>query len=144
MRRSTNGGMRMAPMDRILELVPSDARRVGLVGAAVSDHPRIVQIVNALADSGREVGLSSLRPDRLNDDFVGALARAGHRTLTTAMDGPSERLREMLERRARVKHLERCAELARKYKMDRLKLYLMIGLPGETDEDIDECVAFTA
>jgi radical SAM superfamily enzyme YgiQ (UPF0313 family) len=143
MRRSTNGGMRLVPMDRILRLIPQDAKRVGLVGAAVSDHPRIAQIVTTLAEQGREVGLSSLRPDRLSDEFVGALARAGHRTLTTAMDGPSERLRDMLERRARPKHLLRCAELARKYGMDRLKLYLMIGLPGETDADIDECVAFT-
>ena len=143
MRRSTNGGMRITPMERILELVPTDARRVGLVGAAVSDHPRIAELVNKLAESGREVGLSSLRPDRLNDALVGALARAGYRTLTTAMDGPSERLRESLERRARVRHLVRCAELAKEHKMDRLKLYLMIGLPGETDADIDECVAFT-
>ncbi len=142
MRRSTNGGMRLAPMERILELVPRDATRVGLVGAAVSDHPRIVQIVNALADRGIEVGLSSLRPDRLSDDFVGALKRGGYKTLTTAMDGPSERLRASLERKAKEKHLLRAAELARKHKMDRLKLYLMVGLPSETDADIDECVAF--
>jgi radical SAM superfamily enzyme YgiQ (UPF0313 family) len=143
MRRSTNGGMRLAPMETILGLIPEDAKRVGLVGAAVSDHPRIVNIVNTLADQGREVGLSSLRPDRLSDEFVGALKRVGYKTLTTAMDGPSERLRDTLERRARPKHLLKCAEMARKHKMDRLKLYLMIGLPGETDADIDECVAFT-
>lgn len=143
MRRSTNGGMRMASMERILELVPHDAKRVGLVGAAVSDHPRIVDIVNKLADDGREVGLSSLRPDRLKDEFVGALKRGGYRTLTTAMDGPSERLRVDLERKAKENHLLRCAELAKKHGMDRLKLYLMIGLPGETDEDIDECAKFT-
>ncbi len=143
MRRSTNGGMRMASMERILELIPADAKRVGLVGAAVSDHPRIVQIVSTLADQGREVGLSSLRPDRLSDDFVGALKRAGYKTLTTAMDGPSERLRAMLERKAKVKQLVTAAERARKHGMERLKLYLMVGLPGETDEDIDECVAFT-
>jgi radical SAM superfamily enzyme YgiQ (UPF0313 family) len=143
MRRSTNGGMRLASMETILGLIPDDAKRVGLVGAAVSDHPRIVNIVNTLADQGREVGLSSLRPDRLSDEFVGALKRGGYKTLTTAMDGPSERLRDTLERRARPKHLLKCAEMAKKHKMDRLKLYLMIGLPGETDVDIDECVAFT-
>jgi radical SAM superfamily enzyme YgiQ (UPF0313 family) len=143
MRRSTNGGMRIAPMETILETIPADAKRVGLVGAAVSDHPKIVSIVNALADRGAEVGLSSLRPDRLNDDFVGALARVGYRTLTTAMDGTSERVRDTLERRARPKHLLRCAELARAHGMDRLKLYLMIGVPGETEADVDECVAFT-
>jgi radical SAM superfamily enzyme YgiQ (UPF0313 family) len=143
MRRSTNGGMRKASMEKILGLIPADAKRVGLVGAAVSDHPRIVDIVNTLADQGREVGLSSLRPDRLRDDFVGALARVGYKTLTTAMDGPSQRMREKLERKAKENHLLRCAELARKHGMDRLKLYLMIGLPGETDEDIDECAKFT-
>jgi radical SAM superfamily enzyme YgiQ (UPF0313 family) len=142
MRRSTNGGMRVVPKDKILGLIPADARRVGLVGAAVSDHPKIAEIVRTLAERGAEVGLSSLRPDRLNDEFVGALKQAGYRTLTTAMDGPSERLRESLERRARIKHLVRAAELARAHGMNRLKLYLMIGLPTETDADIDECAAF--
>jgi radical SAM superfamily enzyme YgiQ (UPF0313 family) len=144
MRRSTNGGMRIVPKDVVLATIPGDVRRVGLVGAAVSDHPDIVGIVNALADRGCEVGLSSLRPDRLarNDDFVAALARVGYRTLTTAMDGTSERVRDTLDRRARPKHLVRCAELAKKFGMDRLKLYLMVGTPGETDGDVDECVAF--
>src|SRR6185369_12102790 len=81
MRRSTNGGMRLVAKERILELIPKDATRVGLVGAAVSDHPKIAEILRALAERGCEVGLSSLRPDRLNDDFVGALRLAGYRTL---------------------------------------------------------------
>lgn len=142
MRRSTNGGMRIVAKERILELIPEDARRVGLVGAAVSDHPRIAEIVRTLAERGCEVGLSSLRPDRLSNELVGALKLAGYRTLTTAMDGASDRVRETLDRKARVRHLERCAEVARKHGMDRLKLYLMVGVPGETDADIDECVAF--
>ena len=94
-------------------------------------------------DSGREVGLSSLRPDRLDDALVGALRRAGTKTLTTAMDGASERLRVSLERHAHTAHLERCAALARKHGMERLKAYLMVGLPTETDDDIDECVRLT-
>jgi radical SAM superfamily enzyme YgiQ (UPF0313 family) len=144
MRRSTNGGMRIVPAAKILATIPPDAKRVGLVGAAVSDHPEIVPIVNALADRGCGVGLSSLRPDRLatHPEFVAALARVGYRTLTTAMDGTSERVRGLLDRRARPKHLLRCAELAKEHRMDRLKLYLMIGTPGETDEDVDECTAF--
>ena len=144
MRRSTNGGMRIVPRDRVLELIPEDANRVGLVGAAVSDHPKIADIVRHLAGRGAEVGLSSLRPDRLNDNFVGALKLAGYRTLTTAMDGPSERLRDLLDRRARIRHLERAAELARVHGMKRLKLYLMIGLPGETGDDIAECASFVS
>lgn len=144
MRRSTNGGMRIVPADDVLGAIPRDARRVGLVGAAVSDHPKVIDMVHALADRGCEVGLSSLRPDKLarSDDFVAALARVGYRTLTTAMDGTSVRVRATLDRRARPDQLVRCAELAKKHGMDRLKLYLMIGTPGETDADVDECVAF--
>jgi radical SAM superfamily enzyme YgiQ (UPF0313 family) len=143
MRRSTNGGMRIVPKEKILDTIPLDAKRVGLVGAAVSDHPKIVEIVRTLTERGSEVGLSSLRPDKLKIEFVEALKAAGYRTLTTAMDGPSERVRKQLDRRAEIRHLERAAENARAVKMDRLKLYLMLGLPGETDDDIDECVRFT-
>lgn len=144
MRRSTNGGMRIVPKEVVLSRIPEDAARVGLVGAAVSDHPKIVEIVDALAARGAEVGLSSLRPDKLKLDFVTALKRAGYRTLTTALDGPSERLRGLIERRGREPHYQIAAENARAVGMDRLKLYLMVGLPGETDEDIDECVSFVS
>jgi radical SAM superfamily enzyme YgiQ (UPF0313 family) len=143
MRRSTNGGMRIVPKEVVLGLVPADAKRVGLVGASVSDHPQIIEIVDTLVDRGCEVGLSSLRPDKLKIEFVQSLKRAGYRTLTTAMDGTSERMRKQLDRRAEVRHLLRAAENARAAKMDRLKLYLMVGLPGETEADVDECARFT-
>jgi radical SAM superfamily enzyme YgiQ (UPF0313 family) len=142
MRRSTNGGMRLVPKEVVLERIPKDARRVGLVGAAVSDHPRIVDILRALAERGTEVGISSLRPDRLKDEFVEALHKVGYRTLTTALDGASARLRDLIERRGREEHYVAAAERAKKHGMDRMKLYLMIGLPGETDADIDECSRF--
>jgi radical SAM superfamily enzyme YgiQ (UPF0313 family) len=141
MRRGPGSGMRVVPMERILSVVPDGAGRVGLVGAAVSDHPEIEAVVRALAERGTEVGLSSLRPDRLTDGLVSALRAAGHKTLTTAMDGASERLRHKLERHAHEEHLVRAAELARAHRMKRLKLYLMVGLPDETDADIDECAA---
>lgn len=144
MRRSTNGGMRLVPQEVVLDRIPLDARRVGLVGAAVSDHPRIAEIVRKLAERGAEVGLSSLRPDRLKEDLISALRAGGYRTLTTALDGPSERMRSLIERRGREPHYVSAAELARKHGMNRLKLYLMIGLPGETDEDIDECSRFVS
>ena len=144
MRRSTNGGMRIVPKEVVLDAIPLEYKKVGLVGAAVSDHPKITEIVNALAERGCEVGLSSLRPDKLKDEFVGALRRAGYRTLTTALDGPSERMRNLIERRGREPHYQVAAENARKYGYKNLKLYLMVGLPGEVDEDIDECVRFVS
>jgi radical SAM superfamily enzyme YgiQ (UPF0313 family) len=142
MRRSTNGGMRIVDAERILALVPDDARKVGLVGAAVSDHPKIVSIVETLAARGKQVSLSSLRPDRLNEAFVAALRKAGARILTTALDAPSQRLRDQIQRKAREQHLLRIAELAHVHRYERVKIYMMVGLPGETDQDIDELVRF--
>ena len=115
MRRSTNGGMRIVPKERILELVPDDARRVGLVGAAVSDHPKIVEIVRDARRARRARSASrSLRPDRLNDDFVGAL-EARRLPHADDRDGRRERAHPRVARapRAQPKHLERAAELAR-------------------------------
>jgi radical SAM superfamily enzyme YgiQ (UPF0313 family) len=92
--RSTNGGMRKVEPDQILSKIPEHARRVGLVGAAVTDHPRLPAILRALIDSGRTIGVSSLRADRLNDELVGLLAAGGYRTLTTASDGASQHMRD--------------------------------------------------
>lgn len=142
MRRSTNDGMRVVEMERILSLVPDHAKRVGLVGAATTDHPRIAELVNALADSGREVGLSSLRADRLTDELVAALRKGGSQILTTASDGTSQRMRNVIQRRTSESQLRNAAELARRHGMKRLKLYVMVGLPDETDDDIDELIGF--
>jgi radical SAM superfamily enzyme YgiQ (UPF0313 family) len=142
MRRSTNGGMRIVEPERVLARVPADAPRVGLVGAAVTDHPRLPVILRALVDAGREVGISSLRADRLNDEIVGLLRKGGYRTLTTAADGASERLRDDIQRKTREKHLLRAAELCRTHGLYQLKLYMMLGLPGETMADIEELGRF--
>ncbi len=143
MRRSTNGGMRIVAAERLLSLVPLAAPRVGLVGAAVSDHPHIVDIVRALVDRGHGIGLSSLRADKLTPDFVEALKRGGYRTLTVASDGASERLRGLIERKIREKHLLRAALLAAAHDIPQLKVYMMIGVPGETDADLDELISFS-
>ncbi len=143
MRRTTNGGMRLVSPEKILQLVPPEAPRVGLVGAAVSDHPRLVFLLEVLVRQGKGVGVSSLRPDRLSDALVDVLKRGGAKTLTTAADGASQRLRDAVQRKTREEHLFRAAELCRKHGLERLKLYEMVGLPGETDEDLDELIRFT-
>ena len=68
------------------------------------------------------------------------LAEGGYRTLTTAADGASERLRRLVGRKTTEQHLIRAARLARQFKMARLKLYGMVGLPGENEADIDEFI----
>ena len=143
MRRTTNGGMRTVPVERVLALVPEAARRVGLVGAAVTDHPRILDLLRTLVDSGREVGVSSLRADRLSQELVDTLRRGGARTLTVASDGASQRMRDLVDRKHSEEQILRAARYAAQAGMERLKVYSMVGLPLEEDADVDELVRFT-
>jgi radical SAM superfamily enzyme YgiQ (UPF0313 family) len=143
MRRTTNGGMRLIEPERVLSLVPEDVRRVGLVGAAVTDHPGIKEIIRKIVGAGREIGISSLRAERLDAELVGLLAQGGYRTLTTASDGASQRLRRLVKRQTAEQHLIHAAELAHAAGMQRLKLYELIGLPGETNDDIEELIRFS-
>ncbi len=138
MRRTTNGGMRSLPAGRVLSLVPPDASRVGLVGAAVTDAPCLPDLLRALVAAGKEVGVSSLRADQLDAEIVGLLTRGGARSLTTAADGASERLRRALDRKTSEADLLRAAKLAREAGLSHVKFYLMAGVPGETDADLDE------
>ena len=142
MRRSTNGGMRKVEADQILSKIPDHARRVGLVGAAVTDHPRLPAILRSIIDSGRSIGVSSLRADRLNDELVGLLAAGGYRTLTTASDGASQAMRDRITRGTSEENLRNAARLCRAHKMVALKLYMMLGLPGETIADVEDLIRF--
>jgi radical SAM superfamily enzyme YgiQ (UPF0313 family) len=143
MRRTTNGGMRVVPLEKIFSLIPENAKRVGLVGAAVTDHPELKELVAGIVAGGRQIGISSLRADRLDEELVRLLAKGGYRTLTTASDGVSQRLRNLIDRKTTEHHLMRAAELVRNAGLHRLKLYEMVGLPGETMEDIDELIRFS-
>ncbi|ADO70059.1 radical SAM protein [Stigmatella aurantiaca] len=144
MRRTTNGGMRTVPPERVLSLIPEHARRVGLVGAAVTDHPRIVELLRTLVDAGREVGVSSLRADRLTQELVDTLRRGGASNLTVAADGSSQRMRDLVDRKHSEEQILRAANFARTAGLKQLKVYNVVGLPLEEDADVDELIRFTA
>ena len=145
MRRSTNGGMRLVTPERVLDLIPDYAQRVGLVGAAISDHPKLVGLLQALIDSGRGVGVSSLRADRIarKPDIARLLRAGGYQTLTVASDAASQRLRRTIAKGTTEKHLFEVARLAAEHRYRLVKVYMMVGVPDETDEDLDELIDFT-
>ena len=144
MRRSTNGGMRLVTPERILSFVPEEAKRVGLVGAAISDHPKLIPLLEKIIESGREIGISSLRADRVarKPDIARLLRIGGYKTLTVALDAASYRLRKDISKGTLEKQVITCAEQAKEHKYKILKIYMMIGLPGETEEDLDELIRF--
>lgn len=137
MRRSTNGGMRRLPAQQVLSLVPEGVRRVGLVGAAVTDHIELPTILEALIDRGLGVGVSSLRADRLKLPLLELLHAGGYRALTIGLDGASPRLRRLVERKTEDLHVARVAEQGKSCGFKQMKVYMVLGLPTETDEDLD-------
>lgn len=124
--------------EKVLECVPERARRVGVVGTALTDHPRIKEILSGLLERGCQVSLSSLRADRLDEELLSLLVRGGAQTLTIAADGASERLRKEVRKQVTAASLIRAAELGAAAGIRAVKLYAMVGLPGETEEDITE------
>ena len=102
MRRSTNWGMRPVPAQAVLDAIPQGVERVGLVGAAVTDHREITDLDNALADRDLSIGISSLRADRLKRPLLEALFRGGYRTVTVALDGASPSLRRVVRRKQKT------------------------------------------
>ena len=141
MRREETAGMRLVPADTVCALTPKDVKKVGLVGAAVSDHPELIPMVERLVSEGHLVSLSSLRTDRVTDQLIDLLAESGLKTMTIAADGPTEALRKMLTKDVTEAQLLKAGQMARDRGMT-IKMYVMIGLPGETDEDIDEFARF--
>ena len=142
MRGETTGGMQLLDMATPLALIPAHAKKVGLVGAAVTDHPQLEELVAAIVERGKGIGISSLRADRLTPTLLQNLAAGGYRTITVASDGISERMREALDRKISERDLLRAAKLIAAGGFHRMKVYEMMGAPGETEADVDELIRF--
>jgi len=120
----------------IAELAAQGEKRIGLVGACVSDYPWIGELLKVVEDNGMELSISSLRADSLTDDLVASLARGGHRTLTMAPEAGTERLRRVIRKAITDEQLMAACDLVRARGIPNLKCYFMIGQPTETPEDV--------
>jgi radical SAM superfamily enzyme YgiQ (UPF0313 family) len=116
--------------------IAKEGKRVGLVGACVSDYPWIGDLMKILEEHGVEVSISSLRADSLTEDLVASLQRGGHRTLTMAPEAGTERLRQVVRKVITDEQLFAACDLLRAHGIPNLKCYFMIGLPTETAEDV--------
>ncbi len=141
--RSAESPMRENELERVMNVIPEWAPRVGFVGAAISEWTHIREALRRITDQGKGVGISSLRADRLDDEFVALLAKGGMRSMTVASDAPSQRQRNKMAKAIRSEHLVSAAQLGKAHGMLKLKLYVIVGLPGETADDLDELIAFS-
>lgn len=117
---------------------------VGLLSLSTADYPDIEELIAKLNEyfQDKHVGLSvpSLRVDRqlkLLPELVTSVRKSG---MTIAVEAASERLREIINKPLKDEDLFAAAEAAYKAGWHRLKLYFMVGLPGETEEDVKQIV----
>jgi radical SAM superfamily enzyme YgiQ (UPF0313 family) len=116
-------------------------RRVGLVSAALVDHPESKAILARLVDLGAEVNVSSLRIERVDDELAALLARAGVRTVTLAPEAGREDLRAVLGKCVSDDDVMAAVASLARAGIETLRLYFMVGVPGERDEDVDAIAA---
>jgi radical SAM superfamily enzyme YgiQ (UPF0313 family) len=125
--------------DRILELA-AEARkhsaRAGLVSIALCDHPEIERILRGLIDMGYSISPASLRLDDLTEPIVRLLRESGERSLTIAPEAGSDRLRRVINKTVTTGEILDAADIIFRNGIENLKLYFMIGLPTETDDDL--------
>ncbi|MCE5241644.1 MAG: radical SAM protein [Desulfobacteraceae bacterium] len=114
--------------------------RIGLVSAAVSDHPEISALCDALVDRGASLSFSSLRADTITPGIVSTLEASRHQSVAIAPEAGSDRLRRAINKNLEVEQIYAAVERLTERGILHLKLYFMIGLPTETNEDLDAVV----
>ncbi len=137
-RRRLEQPVRYMSAAQVLDGMVPPTGRVGLVGPSVLEHPEIERLLGTLRDRKLSVGISSARADRVDRAMAGLLFDLGLKTLTVALDGPSDRIRRSIHKNLSLKDVVTAARNAREAGIPKLKLYVIIGFEGEDDEDIEE------
>ncbi len=119
------------------------ARKVGLVSSAILDHPDIHLICQYAMDQGLKLSFSSLRTDKLTDKIIGLMSNSGVKTATIAPEAGSQRMRNIINKKITASQILGTVGRLVDEGIINLKLYFMIGLPFETDQDVEEIVHLT-
>ncbi len=119
----------------------SGTNRIGLVSAAVSDHPEIASLCSSLLDRGGSLSFSSLRADSIDSQILSALESSEHHAVAIAPEAGSQRLRRVINKNLSEEQIYRAAELLAQKGILNIKLYFMIGLPTENGDDLEAIVA---
>lgn len=125
------------PRWRRVEDLPEvrDVGKVALIAPSPTDHPRFKEILQSFVERGLEVSPSSLRADALNEELVELLKAGNVKSITLAPETSSEKLSEILRKEISFEDLREAVEICAG-KFEKLKLYYMVGIPGESIEDV--------
>jgi radical SAM superfamily enzyme YgiQ (UPF0313 family) len=119
---------------------PPDIKRVGLLGMEMAEPETLARISEFIEQAGCELSFSSLRADALTPELLRLLAGSGIKTAVLAPDGASERLRRVINKNLTEDEILQAAEALAGSGITTVKLYCMIGLPTEEDDDLQELV----
>lgn len=132
---------RQHPYENIVKAIDAGLayrNKIGLVGAAVSDYRDIGKLCRYVVNKGAKVSVSSLRIDRLDLEMVDALVECGHKTISLAPEGGSQRMRDLIRKNLTEEQILDACDMLISRDILNLKLYFIIGLPTETEEDLTE------
>ncbi|MXX02602.1 MAG: radical SAM protein [Gemmatimonadetes bacterium] len=118
-------------------------KAVGLVSSAMCDYPHLDELCAGLEETGLRVGVSSVRVDLVPDSLLRLMLKTGLRTMTIAPEAGSERLRKAINKPISSEEILTGARRILEKGIKHLKVYYMVGLPTETDADIEELIEMT-
>jgi radical SAM superfamily enzyme YgiQ (UPF0313 family) len=130
-------------------LIPAIAKglkltsRLGLLGASITQHPEFDLLLDYIAQpefEGVRLSLASVRTNTLSLKLCQILSSRDSRSVTIAVESGSERLRQIINKKLENAEIFQAAENAQAGGLSALKLYGMVGVPGETDYDIEQTV----
>lgn len=116
----------------------SKTDKIGLVSTAVCDHPEISTILRELRAMDYRISVSSLRLDQISDELLDALVESRDQQIAVAPETGSDRLRRVINKNLTNDEIVDICGAVFDRGMLTVKLYMMVGLPTETQEDLDE------
>lgn len=134
------------PRNRQLETLKScidnvpTGKKIGLMGAAISDYPEIDALCEYIQEKGHPLSVASFRADSVTQKLVDALARSGQKTLTLAPEAGSEKMRNVINKGITDDDMFKAISMGKKAGIQNFRLYIMVGLPYENEEDIEAIV----
>jgi radical SAM superfamily enzyme YgiQ (UPF0313 family) len=135
--------VRFHNVEKVLDAADAGERgtsRIGLVSAAVSDHPEVGRLCGELTARGGSLSFSSIRADSMAPGIAAALEASGHQAVAIAPEAGTDRLRRVINKNISREQVYSAAEMLAQRGILNLKLYFMIGLPTETREDLEGIV----
>ncbi len=112
--------------------------KIGLVSTAVCDHPEISTILSELRKMDYRISVSSLRLDQISEELLDALVESKDQQIAVAPETGSDRLRRVINKNLTNDEIVDICGAVFDRGMLTVKLYLMVGLPTETYEDLEE------